>query len=97
MLKIIDKCDTGKTKALLQECAAKKGIFVCKHPEKVVDKCKAYGIDYSNITPLSYVEAYAASLPEAPVFVDELDEFVKRMVNLKGYTLTLPEGEWGGD
>ena len=43
MYKVIDGNDTGKTRKLLTECGA-DGIFVCAHPERVFDKCRAYGI-----------------------------------------------------
>ena len=45
MFKVIDGPDTGKTRKLLKECVDNKGVFICKHPERVPEKCFAYGID----------------------------------------------------
>ena len=46
MIRIVDGRDTGKTKKLLEECSRTGGIYVCAHPERVLEKCRAYGLDY---------------------------------------------------
>ena len=93
MFRVIDRRDTGKTKTLLKECSITGGIFICKHPYKVVDKCYSYGIDSSNILPLGYSDAlkYLKKEIDKNVYIDEIEEFVSFIIgssNLKGYSLT---------
>ena len=94
MYRVIDKRDTGKTRKLLEECAYNHGVFVCKHPHKVKDKCLAYGINYSDIVEVLGYDAYLmrASFkePHPEIYVDELELFVKHCMEgkLGGYTLT---------
>ena len=44
MIAIIDKVDSGKTRKLLNACSQVDGLFICAHPERALDKCKAYDI-----------------------------------------------------
>lgn len=88
--RIIDGRDTGKTRKLLEACAeAGGGYFICKHPERVHEKCLAYGIDDKNIWPLGYTEAAKAS--NGSVYIDELETFITATSSfvLSGYTMTL--------
>ena len=39
MIAIIDKVDSGKTRKLLNACSQVDGLFICAHPERVLDKC----------------------------------------------------------
>ena len=92
MYRVIDGRDTGKTRKLLEKCAETGGYFICKHPERVHEKCRAYGIDDNNIKPLGYDEGVKLfSLRYAKlVYVDELELFLNNLLfNLSGYTLTL--------
>lgn len=86
MYRVIDNKDTGKTKKLLTMCAQNNGVYVCRHPNRVPDKCLAYGL------PL--VEAYGfdeiQSIPnDKPLYIDELELFAQSSLqNLAGYALS---------
>lgn len=94
MYRVIAGNDTGKTRKLLTECGT-QGLFVCMHPERVADKCKAYNIPIVNA--ISY-EDYLGMLKvddiynvndDRPVYIDELEKFINyRIPYLAGYTLT---------
>ena len=93
MFRVIDGRDTGKTKTLLNECSKTGGVFICKHPYKVVDKCYSYDIDSSGILSLGYDDAlkYLKKETDKNVYIDEIEEFVNFIIgdnNLKGYSLT---------
>ena len=99
MFRVIDKPDTGKTRKLLQECSNNRGVFVCKHPEKVVDKCIAYGIDPTTITAISYSDfvGYLTTKPHKElVYIDDLDLFLElfqkvSLLKLGGYGITVED------
>lgn len=91
MIRIIDDRDTGKTKELLKECSIDGGLFICEHPEKVFDKCKAYDIDSSKIISCGYNNYKKYLELSNNVYIDEIESFVKYLLgnnNLLGYTLT---------
>ena len=90
MYKVIRDRDTGKTKELLKKCSETGGVFVCKHPEKIWDKCKAYDIDYTKITPIGY-NAIWDIVDDQLVYIDELESFISTYlnINLGGYSMTL--------
>lgn len=93
MIRIIDKRDTGKTKKLLEECSKEGGIFICKHPERILDKCFVYDILFSNITPCGYDEALKLikRKTDKNIYIDELEEFLNFLFNnkLSGYSKTI--------
>ena len=89
MYRVIDGKDTGKTKKLLQECANNNGLYVCRHPNGVKEKCLVYGI------PVVEAIGYGDFLLRddwrtRKVYIDELEYFVEEMVapNFAGYTLS---------
>ena len=95
MYRVIDGNDTGKTRKLLTKCANDtNALFVCAHPYRVPDKCKAYGIpivkaigyeDYAH----QLVEEQFYNLHECHVYIDELEKFMRILVPyMTGYTLT---------
>ena len=95
MYRIIDGNNTGKTRKLLEECSRKNGIFVCAHPERVPEKCAAYGLPI--VEAISYEEWYRVAKMghgrpidiSKDVYIDEIGKFVREFVPfLKGYTLT---------
>ena len=95
MVKVIDCRDTGKTKKLLSECAKVDGVFVCKHPERVSEKCAAYGIPLVRAVgyeDLKYLVGTSEKEPissSSVIYIDELEEFVETLIpNLRGYSLT---------
>lgn len=87
MLQIIDLNDTGKTKKLLAECAKNNGVFICRRPDKVAEKCLAY--DIPQVQALGYNEVENFVFRDKCAYIDELEAFVLTLVPaLKGYTLT---------
>ena len=102
MFRVVDSVDTGKTRKLLEECAKNHGVFVCKHPERIEEKCKAYGIDVSNIGVITGYNEYKATLVGvsstdeslvSKVYIDDLEDFIDFIVNdkLSGYSLTIED------
>ena len=102
MFKVIDKPDTGKTRRLLEECSKNNGIFVCKHPERVVEKCVAYGIDPNTITPKSYRNllnhfiGIKSIKSDTNVYIDDLDLLMKALsaefdIDIEGYGVTVED------
>ena len=88
MFRVIDKKDTGKTRKLLEECSKNNGLFICEHPEKVLDKCKAYGIEL-NFTYAGYDKSFKNIT--RPIYIDELEKYVlynSRKSNISGYSLS---------
>ena len=89
MFKVIDSVDTGKTKKLLEECIRTNGVFVCKHPERVPDKCLSYGLD--SIPIYMGYEEFLNKLGKQKfkrVYIDELEKFNLVLFDLEGYTIT---------
>ena len=79
MYRVIDGNDTGKTRKLLTECGKKtNALFVCAHPQRVPEKCKAYGIPL--VKAIGY-EDYAQQLIE--------DQFYN-LILLDNFVLMLP-------
>lgn len=94
MYRVIAGNDTGKTKELLTECGA-DGIFVCAHPERINEKCRAYNIPevkaigYDDFKYLLIEGELYNDNDDRPVYIDELEKFVNYCVPyLAGYTLT---------
>lgn len=94
MLKIIDEVSTHKTQKLLEECSRDaNGVFVCRHPERIPEKCQAYGLPY--VKAISYEDYWYLLKNDAEIkvvkniYIDELDRFVKTFVPFfMGYTQT---------
>lgn len=95
MYRVIDKTDTGKTRKLLEECAKNKGVFVCKHPERIVQKCVAYGIDPSDIALAVNYEDFLTDMLisyDKKIYIDELDNLLHELnCGIKGYSLTIDD------
>lgn len=91
MFRVIDKPDSGKTRKLLEQCAKDKGLFVCAHPERVYDKCRAYGIDL--VAACTY-EQFIYDLQYDDwdkVYIDEVDKFLReyKRGKVRGYSMTV--------
>ena len=87
MFKIIDERDSGKTRKLLTECADNNGLYVCKHPYRVADKCFAYGLP--KVEAIGYDEYEKILTTKRPVYIDELECFiVKVFPQIKGYCMS---------
>lgn len=86
MYRVIDKKDTGKTRKLLTECAKNKGVYICRHPNRVQDKCLAYGIPL--VDAYGFDELKLVPL-DKPLYIDELELFAQSNIrNLAGYALS---------
>ena len=77
MLAIIDKVDSGKTRRLLRMCSLTDGLFICAHPERVLDKCKAYDIKPVRSTSFSQAVDLIKEEKEDKFYIDDVDKLVK--------------------
>ena len=102
MIRIVDGRDTGKTKKLLEECSRTGGIYVCAHPERVLEKCRAYGLDYWKILPMGYKDFILKKYTQYGdnIYIDELELLTKELIRiidgnntLAGYTVTMEDKE----
>ncbi len=75
MLAIIDKVDSGKTRRLLRMCSLTDGLFICAHPERVLDKCKAYNI--KPVRSASFSQIIDIINKEDNIYIDDIDKLVK--------------------
>ena len=75
MLAIIDKVDSGKTRRLLRMCSLTDGLFICAHPERVLDKCKAY--DIKPVRSASFSQIPGMIDKEDDIYIDDIDKLVK--------------------
>ena len=95
MYRVIDVNDSGKTKRLLEECSYKNGIFVCNHPERVLDKCLAYNIDFNKIKSVygysEFIKKSKYLSLDDEVYIDDLEKFIKEAYGdrVHGYSLTV--------
>ena len=76
MIAIIDKVDSGKTRKLLKMCSLADGLFICAHPEKVLDKCKAYDIKPA-VRSASFAQIPDLLDKEDSIYIDDIDKLVK--------------------
>lgn len=93
MYRVIRSRDAGKTKELLKECANNNGLFVCRHPNSIQDKCMAYGIPFvkaigfEDLRNLSDIEK-----SENRIYIDELELFVQQeFPSLQGYVISVDD------
>ena len=75
MLAIIDKVDSGKTRKLLNACSQVDGLFICAHPFRVLDKCKAY--DIKPVRSASFSQVVDLIEKEDKFYIDDVDKLVK--------------------
>lgn len=91
MYQVIDKRGTGKTSRLMLLAKENNGVFVCANPHAMTTKAHAYGltgfdiISYNDYTKHNYEYG-------KPVFIDELDYYVKSLGNnISGYSLSMED------
>ena len=93
MFRVIDKSDSGKTRKLLEECSKNHGLFVCSHPDRIFDKCRAYEIE--QVTACGYTQfMYDKSFKDyKEVYIDDLDRFLFELSlgAIKGYVINTEE------
>ena len=75
MIAIIDKVDSGKTRKLLNACSQVDGLFICAHPERVLDKCNAYEI--KSVRSSSFSQVVDLIEKEDKFYIDDVDKLVK--------------------
>lgn len=87
MYRVIDKRGSGKTSRLMLLAKEHNGIFVCSNPLAMKEKALSYGLVGFDI--MSYEEYYYGEKENKPIFIDELDLYLKYCdKNIKGYTLS---------
>ena len=75
-LAIIDKVDSGKTRKLLDACSQADGLFICAHPERVLDKCKAYGIKPVRSASFSQAVDLIKEGKDDKFYIDDVDKLI---------------------
>lgn len=90
MYTIIGGRGTGKTYRLLEKASEVGGIVVCSNPAAMREKAYAWG--FTGIEFMQYHD-YIAYYCEKPVFIDELELYVKSISGrtLQGYTYSLED------
>ena len=73
-LAIIDSVDSGKTRKLLNACSQADGLFICAHPERVLDKCKAY--DIKPVRSASFSQVIDLIEKEDKFYIDDVDKLI---------------------
>ena len=111
MIAIIDKVDSGKTRKLLNACSQVDGLFICAHPERVLDKCKAY--DIKPVRSASFSQVVDLVEKDDKFYIDDVDKLINflkdsydkdqafiylSLISLKveGYTLSC-DGDYDSD
>ena len=90
MIQIIDIRASGKTSRLLLLAQETHGILVCANPRDIKEKAKKLGLtNIKNI--ISYHDFIKHNYEyNTPVFIDELELFVKSLGNnFIGYSLSI--------
>lgn len=77
MIAIIDKVDSGKTRKLLNACSQADGLFICAHPERVLDKCNAYGIRPVRSASFSQAVDLIKEEKDDKLYIDDVDKLIK--------------------
>lgn len=75
-LAIIDKVDSGKTRKLLDACSQADGLFICAHPERVLDKCKAYDIKPVRSASFSQAVELIKEEKDDKFYIDDVDKLI---------------------
>jgi hypothetical protein len=87
MIRIIDSRASGKTSRLMLLAKENNGILVCNNPYAMQSKAHAYGL--TGIDFVSYNAFIAGDYDtNKPVFIDEIEIFVKQFGKVAGYTLS---------
>ena len=88
MYRVIDNRGSGKTSRLMLLAKENNGILVCANPQAMRYKAHAYGLVGFDI--ISYYDYETHNYdPDKPIFIDELENYVKNFHNLSGYSLTI--------
>lgn len=79
MITFIDNVDTGKTKKLMMECSKTNDILVCKRPDRMLEKCRAYGINLIRVSGFEEVHQLVES--GIKFYIDDLDRYLDLFPN----------------
>jgi hypothetical protein len=90
MYRVIGGRGTGKTYRLLEKASEVGGIVVCSNPAAMRENAYVWG--FTGIEFMQYHD-YIAYHCEKPVFIDELELYVKSISGrtLQGYTYSLED------
>lgn len=94
MYRIIDKRASGKTCRLFLLAKESNGVVVCADPNAMRQKAYAYGITGIDFISYSDFRTYRYEKEQKPVFIDELEMFIKYaagLTNIAGYTLSMED------
>lgn len=73
--KIINTPGTGKTKQLMALCQEEGATLVCKNPEAMFVKSKAYGYSINIISYLDFLQT--SDYNQNNAYLDDIDEFLE--------------------
>ena len=92
MVKIIGPAGSGKTRKIMELCEQQNAVFVCKSPEAMFVKAKAYGY---NIHIISYIDFLQNSTyNDNNAYLDDIDEFLMVIgCHCLGFGGTTEEGD----
>ena len=92
MYRIIDGRGTGKTSRLMLLAKENNGIIVCSNPIKMAEKAEVYGI--IGLTFVSYKQFMETPIdPFVNYYIDELEEDMFELFDVRGKKCFLPEEE----
>jgi hypothetical protein len=74
MVKIIGEPGSGKTKKLMALCQQESATLVCRNPEAMLVKARAYGYDINIISYLDFLQT--AEYNKENAYIDDIDEFL---------------------
>ena len=86
-LAIIDEVDSGKTRKLLNACSQVDGLFICAHPERVFDKCKAYDIKPVRSASFSQAVDLVKEEKDDKLYIDDVDKLINFLKDTYGKEL----------
>lgn len=72
--KIIREPGSGKTRDLMALCAENNATLVCKNPEGMLVKSRAYGYDINIISYIDFLQTSKYNQNNA--YLDDIDEFL---------------------
>jgi hypothetical protein len=94
MYRIIDKRASGKTCRLFLLAKENNGVVVCADPNAMRQRAYAYGITGIDFISYKDLRTYGYEKEQKPIFIDELELFVKHvagLTNIAGYTLSMED------
>lgn len=91
MIRIIDKRSSGKTSRLLLLAQEYNGIVVCANSSAMEQKARSYGFYDIRCEDYYWLISQGNRGNNQPIFIDELDNFLKYLGNIQGYDLSIED------